>query len=622
MTTTVMPAEQTATEQTPAKVMPAAEITQQQVQALCAASIRALCGQADLHFRGGRLFRTLNNGLQRLPAFAPHLHPALGSDDFASFRGAADGLALRLRCSDPALHASLCPTGPGQTIARTLFELLEQVRVESLADAHMPGLRHNLAHRFDAWCLAFYHSGLTETQSGLILYTVLQMARARVHAVGVLALTDDLIETTRGPLSALIGVELLALRQHRHDQAAYGAAASRLADTVAQLLRNLAAQPGKGSGEGDGDGDGGHELNSDSDDNDIAQSNTLRRFSLLMDFDNGASDPQQPPVATPTRSLSLDAAPDGYRVYTRAYDREVAAASLVRAEQLRELRAELDQQLTQLNLNVPRLSRELQALFAEPTADGWDSAQETGRIDGARLAQLICTPNDRRVFRSERNEPIAHTALTFLLDCSGSMKTHSATVAALMDVMVRALDAAGVVSEVLGFSTGAWNGGRVLRDWQRAGRPPQPGRLNEALHLVFKDARTPWRRARPGIAALLKAELFREGLDGEAVAWAAQRLLNTEARRRVLVVLSDGCPMDRATQLANDLGYLDQHLLQVVQRLEQTRQVQVFGLGLGLDLSRFYSSSQVIDTSQGLQRETLRDCVALLAGSPVSIRPG
>jgi cobaltochelatase CobT len=376
MTTTVMPAEQTATEQTPAKVMPAAEITQQQVQALCAASIRALCGQADLHFRGGRLFRTLNNGLQRLPAFAPHLHPALGSDDFASFRGAADGLALRLRCSDPALHASLCPTGPGQTIARTLFELLEQVRVESLADAHMPGLRHNLAHRFDAWCLAFYHSGLTETQSGLILYTVLQMARARVHAVGVLALTDDLIETTRGPLSALIGVELLALRQHRHDQAAYGAAASRLADTVAQLLRNLAAQPGKGSGEvdgdGDGDGDGGHELNSDSDDNDIAQSNTLRRFSLLMDFDNGASDPQQPPVATPTRSLSLDAAPDGYRVYTRAYDREVAAASLVRAEQLRELRAELDQQLTKPCLPNPRpTAGTVRKRPAASTARGW-----------------------------------------------------------------------------------------------------------------------------------------------------------------------------------------------------------------------------------------------------------
>ena len=191
-------------------------------------------------------------------------------------------------------------------------------------------------------------------------------------------------------------------------------------------------------------------------------------------------------------------------------------------------------------------------MLAEPTHDGWEGAQEEGRIDGARLAQLIISPAERRLFRADRIEPVAHTALSFLIDCSGSMKTHAEPVAMLVDVMARALEMAGATSEILGFTTGAWNGGRAMRDWKRAGQPRHPGRLNERCHLIFKDADTPWRRARPAIGALLKADLFREGVDGEAVDWACARLHDRPEPRKILVVISDGCPMDSATQLAND----------------------------------------------------------------------
>jgi cobaltochelatase CobT len=570
------------------------ERAQQQTEELCAAAIRALSGEPDLHFRGGRL----HHAGRRLPAFAPHLHPAVGEDDFVSFRGAADGLALRLAFSDAALQRSQCPDEP---TARVLFSLLEQMRVEALADPQMPGVRHNLAHRFEQWSLAFHHSGLTETLSGLTVYTLAQMVRARVLGGGVLPHTEDLIETTRGRLAGLIGHELAALRRHRDEQAAYGTAARAIAERVATLLHGLAAQAGglKPSAR-------------------EADESNAHRFSLwlALDADLEASDAAAP-VASTSRSEVLDGAGGRYRAFTTAYDREHPAATLVRPELLREYRERLDAQVAQSGLNVGRLARQLKAVLAEPQQDGTEGAQEEGRIDGARLAQLITSPAERRLFRADRVEPVAHTALTLLIDCSGSMKQHTLPLAMLVDVMARALEAAGATSEVLGYTTGAWNGGRALRDWQRAGRLPQPGRLNERCHLVFKDADTSWRRARLAIAALLKADLFREGLDGEAVEWAAMRLLARPEPRRVLMVLSDGCPMDRATQLANDNTYLGQHLLQVVQRLEQAgpaESLQVFGVGVGLDLSMFYSRCQAIDFGAGLGHATLDEIVGLVGG--------
>jgi cobaltochelatase CobT len=195
------------------------------------------------------------------------------------------------------------------------------------------------------------------------------------------------------------------------------------------------------------------------------------------------------------------------------------------------------------------------------------------------------------------------------------MKQHAEAVALLVDVLVRALDRAGIASEVLGFTTGAWNGGRAQRDWQRSGRPPHPGRLNELCHLVFKDADTPWSRARTDIAALLKADLYREGIDGEAVAWACGRLRATGAQRRVLVVVSDGSPMDRATELANDEHYLGQHLREVVDAVERRGDAQVLGLGVGLDLSPYYRRSSVLDLSAPMGPAAVREVLALLAAS-------
>lgn len=568
---------------------------QQRVEELCAASIRALSGMPDLHFRGGRLHR----GRRALPVYAPHLHPSLDSDDFTSFRGAADGLALRLAYSDAQLHKRLCPTEP---VARMLFELLEQFRAEANAPVGLPGVRHNLRHRFEAWSLAFHHAGGTESARGLLLYTVTQMCRARVMGEAVVEETEDLLEATRFAIGPDLGVALAGLRGNVVDQSAYAEHALHIANHVAGLLRGIAT----GADDEAGDKD---------------TPDPWAAFSLLLDQGDEIEDPVA--TAVSGRSLVLDAQQGVYRAFTTAFDREVKASDLARPEQLKELRERLDARVAAAGANLAHLARDLQALLAVPSRDGWDGGQEEGLIDGRRLAQLISSPTERRLFRTERHLARPHCRVNVLIDCSGSMKEHSEAVAVLVDLLARALEQIGVPTEVLGFTTGAWNGGRAQRDWVRAGRPSHPGRLNEACHIVFKDASTPWRRARLSLAGLLKTDLYREGIDGEALEWAVRRFATPprdagvhaedfdQPTRRLVFVISDGSPMDSATSLANDAHYLDHHLRDVIAAHER-HGVEIYGVGVGLDLSPYYSRSQVLDLSGSVGSAVFRDVLGML----------
>jgi len=523
--------------------------------------------------------------------FAPHLAPSPDTDDFGSFRGTADGMALRLTRSDAVLHRRLCPADP---LARVLFGLLEQIRVEALAPQGMPGLVHNLRHRHEQWSLAFHHSGLTGTAKGILLYTVAQVCRARVTAQPVVEETEGLIEATRMAIAPALGHDIAGLRRARADQAAYATHAQAIANAVAAMVHD--------AGEPAGD------RRDESDDED-----KRNPFNLWIAFE--ADGDEGLAMADSGASRVLEEAGGDYRVFTTAYDREVRASTLVRPALLRELRERLDCRIAGQGLNLPRLARELKALLAVPARDGWDGSREEGHIDGRRLAQLIVSPTERRLFRVEREDPVSDCVVSFLIDCSGSMKQHVESVAMLVDVFVRALEQAGAASEVLGFTTGAWSGGRAQRDWQRAGRPRHPGRLNEVCHMVFKDADTPWRRARPDIAALLKADLFREGIDGEAVDWACERLEGRSEGRRLLVVVSDGSPMDSATELANDTHYLDHHLRDVVARREQGGRVGICAVGVGLDLSPYYRRSRALDLDPGspIGNDVFRDIAAMLA---------
>ncbi len=559
---------------------------QQKVQALCAGLIRALCAQPELHFRGRRLHR----GKHLLPLFAPHLHPSIEKDDFLSFRGAADGLALRLACSDHALHLRLQPQAP---VERLLFDLFEQIRAEAMIPAGMPGVTSNLRHRHEQWVLTYLHSGLAESARGILLLTVAQICRSRVTGEPVVESSEDLMEATRAGIAPLIGHDVAGLRKHRHDQAAYAVHALSIAHLIAGLT---------------------HFENDPFDAESVqhqAKDSEHAAFTMMMNFDATVQEGLGSGVTE--QSMALPSPSGQYKIFSTAYDREIVAAALVRPAQLREYREQLDKRITAQGINVPRLSRQLKAILADPMTDGWDSNQEEGRIDGSKLARLIASPTERRLFRTEQLNLNADCTVTFLIDCSGSMREHAESVAVLVDVFARALELAGAQSEVLGFTTGAWNGGQTQRDWQRLGQPAHPGRLNEVSHLIFKTAPTPWRRARSTLAALLKSDLFREGIDGEAVDWACRRLEACEARRKLLIVISDGCPMDRATQLANDAQYLDNHLKEVTLRHEQAGRIEIFGVGVGLDLSPYYAISHALDLSSAPDNSMFQELLGMLA---------
>jgi cobaltochelatase CobT len=543
----------------------------EQRQNLCAAAVRALTGDAALHYRGGRLYR----GLRALPLHAPHLRTDPRVDDLMSLRGAADGAALRLTHSDAKLHASLCPAEP---VERLLFELFEQLRCEALAPAGMPGLVQNLRHRYETWSRAFYRTGLIDGHLGILLYTVAQIVWSRLSGWPVLEETEGLIEATRAAITPTLGVPLAAMRRHRMEQGAFAVHGLELARLVGVMMREARAQ-------------------SLEEDAPPPEDDEAVRAMFALWFDSDEGEQVEMGLAATGDSRVFRDAEQRYLAYTTRYDREFAPGARIRGELLAEYRDQLDKRIAAQRINVPRLAYALKSALAVPQRDGWSFGEEHGRIDGRRLAQLVSSPAERRLFLLERYKPHADCVVSFLIDCSGSMRTCIEPVALLVDVLARALDQAGVACEVLGFSTGAWNGGRARLDWLAGGRPHHPGRLNEVAHLVFKDAATSWRRARTDIAALFKADLFREGVDGEAVDWACTRLRARAEARRILVVISDGSPMDSATAQVNDTFYLDNHLKQVVARNEAARDVELLGLGVGLDLSPYYRRCLAVDLS-------------------------
>ncbi|MAB98689.1 MAG: cobalamin biosynthesis protein CobT [Pseudomonadaceae bacterium] len=567
---------------------PRREKRQQQLEELCAASLRAFSGERRVRYRGARL----EVDGQRVAVRAPHLHPDPQQDNFAAYRAVADSLALKLKHSDRALLHTQLPAHP---IARLVFELLEQLRVESLVSDCHPGMKRNLMQRYGNWSQQFLDSGQTEGHVGLMLFTVAQMSWFLLCGGRASEQTEMLIEAPRLSLLGHFGAHFGLLRRTRNEQLRFGEHALWIADKVVELLDQLDAEL----------------LNNDERKvSEIAEKSHLA-FALLLDSESDATGDER---ATTSGAGSTRNGHDAftYPVFSRDYDRELNAANLVRSDLLKQLRQRLDQRAAEQGLNLPRLARRLRNLLAEPQRDGWAFAQADGQIDAGRLSRLIISPEQREIFRHERERPHSDCCVTLLVDNSGSMRNHIESIALLVDTLSRALELAGAKSEILGFTTGQWNGGRPLKRWRAAGQPANPGRLNELEHRVYKDASTSWRKARPSIAALLKSDLFRESVDSEALLWAHQRLRRSDAKRRILIIISDGCPMDSATHQTNDQDILDLHLKQVARQIEQQPGVELYALGVGLDLSNYYQNSLELDLSQSFDNRVFDEILQLL----------
>nr|CAA6801135.1 MAG: Aerobic cobaltochelatase CobT subunit (EC [uncultured Thiotrichaceae bacterium] len=548
-----------------------------------AATIRAISKQHDLYFRAHQLYR----GTSRLPFDAAHLQTDPEADGLSELRGISDGLALRLLHSDIQLYLDLAPE---TAFEQLIYELLEQLRVESLVPETLPGIRRNLREHFEHWLLQFHYAGLTETAFGLMIFTVAQICWGRLNRYPPIEETEDLMEATRAGTVPLIGTPLAALPGTREDQAAYAEHAKHIAAILNQMMEVERKVNTK-----------------------TASKKSALASRKLLQFLNLVDITEKDSFATVNSGISRLFQEQGqqYRIFTTQFDRIINANKLVRAPVLHELRQQLDEQVRKSGLNTQRLTRLLQQVFAVPHRNGWDFGLDEGYIDGNRLAQLITSPTEQAIFKQEAHPPRCHAMVTFMLDCSGSMKQHGPVLAVILDVFARAMEKIGVGCEILGFSTRAWNGGRALKAWRAQGKPEAPGRLNETSHMIFRDADVAWNRSRNGLAALLRSDIYKEGIDGEAVEWACNRLLNHDADRRILMVISDGCPMDSATAHANDEYYMDNHLQQVVHKYDRPGQLEIYGLGVGLDLSPYYRKHLPIDLEQGLDNQLLRDIVGL-----------
>ena len=538
-----------------------------------AAVIRALGKSPTAEYRA----RQLELDDKPVGIATPYLLPEIDDSgtiqtDNVIDRGVYDAIGVRLRYSDAALFRA---NEPDDVVARIVFDMLEQLRCESLVPDELAGTRHNIDAAFRLWCRG---ESLTSTAIGLLLFTVMQMVRSRLISPIHDELIEDQIEGTRAMISPIIGVALKGLKENRLDQAAFVEPARSMAEAISDMV-------------------------TESSDESVAVTTTVA--ALFVPPEWGDTDPDEGDIlkgglSAPAEHADRETleAVGGYKIFTTKYDVELHGNGLYPQDTLRELRASLDEQIAAQSVSAFTLARRLQRLFIGMERDGWRSGEEEGLLDGARLAQIVANPMNRSMFRQERYRPVAPAVVSFLIDNSGSMKRQRhQTVTVLVDTLARALDLAGASSEILGFTTNAWNGGEPLREWRRAGDPEGPGRLAETSHIVYKDADTPWKRSRQSVAAMMKTQHFREGIDGEAIVWAYRRLMARPEPRKVLIVFSDGAPMDAATLNANGEAFLESHLQRVVHRIERERAVQIGAVTIDQSVDMIFSKSVHMDLS-------------------------
>lgn len=537
------------------------------------ATIRALSAKVDAEYRASRL----KVGGRAVPYATPYLSTDFSIVSRDRSRGISDCMAARLAYGDPQVHQSYRLES---ALGRVVFDILEQIRCESQVPAYLAGVHGNLDHVFLQWCQDSRSNGLVESSIGILLYTLIHMVRARLIKNADDEEVEALIEATRANLAPMIGTPFYQLSKTKSSAEAFAPHAVEIAKIIAQLADDETEE-----------------------DTEITTKLAKHVIALGPDWDSQDVDASADGAggigggASSVNEEGLDSAGD-YCVFTREFDAVQTGESLYRKSQLETLRHSLNNQVSSQAISVTRLALRLQRLFAQPQTDGWLFGQDEGLIDGRRLSQLISNPDYQQIFLKDKKQLVSNTVVSFLIDNSGSMKVQRfEAVAVLVDTYVRALELAGIRSEVLGFTTGDWNGGRAMKEWRRRGMPSAPGRLNETLHLVYKDADTPWKRARLSIAALLKPYHFREGVDGEALIWAYRRLQARAEPRRVLVVISDGAPLDAATYNANREGFLTDHLRSVAGFLEHSPSIEVGAIGIDLDLSDLYAKSLSIDLS-------------------------
>jgi cobaltochelatase CobT len=526
----------------------------------------------------------------------------------AEARGFADSFALKLKHHDAARHAALRPS---EVIAGAAFDAVENARVEALGSRNMAGIAANLGHALE---LKLRTDPISRAQAAdeVPISTALSLiVRERLTGLPVPAGAAAGVDMLRGWIEENAGSDLDALALALDDQRAFAA-------LTQSMLEHLNLTEGdidpSDADEGGDDAEDSQDQDGDSEDEGEGESGQAEARAEPqqgegeeteadydgedMDDQDGADgemgdDGMQP--VTPQRRNWDHLPQSDYKIWSTKYDETITAIELADEEELNRLRAYLDQQLSNLQSVVTKLANRLQRRLMAQQNRSWDFDQEEGMLDAARLARVIVSPGSSLSYKIERETQFRDTVVTLLIDNSGSMRGRPISIAAISaDIMARTLERCGVKTEILGFTTRAWKGGQAREDWLAAGRQPMPGRLNDLRHIIYKKADEPWRHAKRNLGLMMREGLLKENIDGEALLWAHNRLIARAEDRRILMVISDGAPVDDSTLSVNHGGYLEQHLRKVIEMIETRSPVQLVAIGIGHDVTRYYKRAVTI----------------------------
>jgi cobaltochelatase CobT len=585
-------------------------------------TLRAMAGVADVQVA----YQPGPGGLTGKRARLPSPSRALPLSEIAKLRGTADALALRLRYHDDALHNA---RQPGARDARDAYDALERARIEIVGAAHMPGVAANLRGRLNEECEGSGLDRMTEREQ-LPLGTALSLlARDRMDPDAVPASAQHIVELWRNTLNPAAEAALDELADTRNDQARYIRAARKLLAAVdlAEGESEPADSEDSEENQEDGEQTSQQDNSQDGQGQSEAQDNPMLASAPEMaeagapeEFEQDASDSEDmaadagdaPAGPQPRRNVLPSDDHATYRAFTRSFDEEVEAEDLCDPDELTRLRQQLDQQLQHLHAVVAKLANRLQRRLLAQQMRAWEFDLEEGILDAARLSRVIVDPLLALTYKRERDTDFRDTVVTLLIDNSGSMRGRPITVAAMCgDILARTLERCAVKVEVLGFTTRAWKGGQSREQWIAAGKPPMPGRLNDLRHIVYKAADAPWRRARKNLGLMLREGLLKENIDGEALLWAYRRLLARPENRRILMVISDGAPVDDSTLSVNAGNYLERHLRDVIREIETRNAVELIAIGIGHDVTRYYRRAVTIVDAEELGGTMMRKLTEL-----------
>jgi cobaltochelatase CobT len=555
----------------------------------------------------------------------------------AQVRGAADAIALRLRHHDSAIHAKRLPAGDQ---ARAIFEAVEQARVEAIGARQMVGVATNLAAGLQEKYRRQGFDRIGDKSEQVLPEVVRLLAREALTGALPPPAARRVVDTWRPLLEGKLGRELAALGEVVNDQESYAKATRRLIQDLDLDLGDLEGESSDGEDDG-AEGDTPEEPSSQDQGEQAAEEGergqpdsepresgaeeegegTLDETSGEMMAGASDDDASRPGRPGQIQRRPNDPDPDPYRAYSTRFDEVVEAEALCDPEELARLRAMLDQQLSHLQNVISRLANRLQRRLMAKQQRAWEFDLEEGLLDAARLSRVIANPVLPLSYKREKETDFRDTVVTLLIDNSGSMRGRPIGIAAVTaDILARTLERCNVKVEILGFTTRAWKGGQSREAWIGAGKPANPGRLNDLRHIVYKPADAPWRRARRSLGLMLREGILKENIDGEALQWAHARLLGRAEQRKILMVVSDGAPVDDATLSVNPGNYLERHLRQVIEAIETRSPVELIAIGIGHDVTRYYRRAVTIVDAEQLGGAVTDQLAALFDEPPRGAR--